>query len=153
MIKVNTLSMIHQVSHLHIHDYMHRKSTPYYPQENGKAESTNKVPISVLTKIVESQHIHWESKLIVALWAYCTLYKFAIGYTPFKMVYRLEAIMPWKFMIPSLRLVVFEKLDGNEFSLTHRLWMWRRGQWPQPHSSSYFSLPPRDLHVWPLDEI
>ena len=32
----------------------HHKSTPYYPQANGQAESTNKTLISILTKTVEA---------------------------------------------------------------------------------------------------
>ncbi|MCO5595618.1 hypothetical protein L7F22_049663 [Adiantum nelumboides] len=41
----------------------HHKSTPYYPQANGQAESTNKTLISVLTKTVEAHRTDWDLKL------------------------------------------------------------------------------------------
>ena len=68
----------------------HRKSTPYYPRANGQAESTNKILIAILTKIVGVKRNDWGTKLSAALWAYRTLYKVATGCTPFKLVYGLE---------------------------------------------------------------
>ncbi|MCO5600411.1 hypothetical protein L7F22_054523 [Adiantum nelumboides] len=93
----------------------HHKSTPYYPQANGQAESTNKTLISVLTKTVEAHRTDWDLKLTSALWAYQTTYKVAINCTPFKMVYGQEAVMPWEFVIPSLRVASQEGWDGNPF--------------------------------------
>ncbi|MCO5575069.1 hypothetical protein L7F22_028866 [Adiantum nelumboides] len=91
----------------------HHKSTPYYPQANGQAESTNKTLISVLTKIVEAHRTDWDLKLTSALWAHQTAYKVAINCTPFKMVYGQEVVMPWEFVIPSLRVASQESWDGN----------------------------------------
>ena len=56
----------------------------------------------------------WEFKLSAALWAYRTSYKVATGCTPFKLVYGLEAVMPWEFLVPSLRIAVAEHWDGHE---------------------------------------
>ncbi|MCO5575353.1 hypothetical protein L7F22_029153 [Adiantum nelumboides] len=72
----------------------HHKSTSYYPQANGQAESTNKTLIFVLTKTIEAHRTDWDLKLTSALWAYRTAYKVAINCTPFKMVYGQEAVMP-----------------------------------------------------------
>ena len=58
----------------------------------------------------------WELKLTAALWAYRTSYKVATGCTPFKLVYGLEAVMPWEFLVPSLRVAVAEKWDGHELA-------------------------------------
>ena len=44
--------------------------------------------------------------LFLALWAYWTLVKTAIGFTLFQLVYGLEAIFPIECEIPSLRLAV-----------------------------------------------
>ncbi|MCO5597252.1 hypothetical protein L7F22_051328 [Adiantum nelumboides] len=82
----------------------HHKSTPYYPQANDQALSTNKILIFVLTKTIEAHRTDWDLKLMSALWAYRTAYKVAINCTPFKMVYGQEAVMPWEFVIPSLRV-------------------------------------------------
>jgi transposase InsO family protein len=54
---------------------LHRKSTTYYLQANGQAESTNKVIKSILTKIVYANRTDWDTKLYAALWAYRTAYK------------------------------------------------------------------------------
>ncbi|MCO5563733.1 hypothetical protein L7F22_017380 [Adiantum nelumboides] len=102
----------------------HHKSTPYYPQANGQAESTNKTLISVLTKTVEAHRTDWDLKLTSALWAYQTAYKVAINCTPFKMVYGQEAVMPWEFVILSLRVTSQEGWDGNP--LVERLYILER---------------------------
>ncbi|MCO5604957.1 hypothetical protein L7F22_059132 [Adiantum nelumboides] len=102
----------------------HHKSTPYYPQANSQAESTNKTLISVLTKTVEAHRTDWDLKLTSALWAYRTAYKVAINCTPFKMVYGQEAIMPWEFVIPSLCMASQEGWDGNP--LVERLYILER---------------------------
>ncbi|RYA42775.1 DDE-type integrase/transposase/recombinase, partial [Enterobacter cloacae complex sp. GF14B] len=102
----------------------HHKSTPYYPQANGQAESTNKTLISILTKTVEAHRTDWDLKLTSALWAYRTAYKVAINCTPFKMVYGQEAVMPWEFVIPSLRVASQEGWDGNP--LVERLYILER---------------------------
>lgn len=95
----------------------HRKSTPFYPCANGQqAESTNKVLEAILTKTVSVTQTNWDLKLIIVLWAYQTLYKVPTRCTPFKLVYGLEVIMPWKFLIPSLRVEVAEKWDGHKLS-------------------------------------
>ena len=51
---------------------IHRKSTPYYSQCNGQAESTNKVLCNILTKNCEFVKINWQDKLNATLWAYHT---------------------------------------------------------------------------------
>jgi hypothetical protein len=48
----------------------------------------------------------WHTMLFSTLWTYRTSIKSATGFTPFQLVYGLEAIMPIKCEIPSLKLVV-----------------------------------------------
>ena len=81
---------------------IHRKSAPYHPQANGQANSSNKNLCTVLTKMVEASCTDWELKLHSALWAYCVAYKTSTGTTPFNMVYGLDAILPMKFLLPTL---------------------------------------------------
>ena len=83
---------------------IHKKLTPYHPQANGQAENTNKILGAVLTKIVSDKKSDWELKLHAALWAYRVAYKTSIGTTPFNMVFGLDAILPMKFLIPTLRV-------------------------------------------------
>jgi hypothetical protein len=48
----------------------------------------------------------WHTMLFSPLWAYRTSIKYATGFTPFRLVYGLEAILPIECEIPSLKLVV-----------------------------------------------
>ena len=90
---------------------VHKKSTPYYPQANGLAESTNKTLQTILKKIVNENRTDWDQKLQSALWAYRTSYKTSIKSTPFRMAFGLEAIMPVEFQILTLRIQATEKLN------------------------------------------
>ena len=93
----------------------HRKSSPYYPRCNGQAESSNKVLcVTVLTKIIAASRSDWSTKLQAAMWAFRTSYNVATRHTPFNLVlYGQEAVLPIEFLVPSLRIVVQERWDGN----------------------------------------
>ena len=77
---------------------LHRKSTIYYPQANGQAESTNKVIKTTLTKMVNANRTKWDTKLHAALWAYRTAYKISTKQIPFSLVSRTEALLPLFFI-------------------------------------------------------
>ncbi|MCO5588022.1 hypothetical protein L7F22_041976 [Adiantum nelumboides] len=95
---------------------IHQKSAPYHPQANGQAESTNKILVTVLTKIVNESRADWDQKLHLALWAYRVAYKTSIGTTPFNMVYGIQAILPLEFLIPTLRVAKELEWTGHELS-------------------------------------
>jgi hypothetical protein len=48
----------------------------------------------------------WHTMLFSALWSYWTSIKSATRFTPFRLVYGLESILPIECEIPSLKLVV-----------------------------------------------
>ena len=52
------------------HMILHKKSTPYHPQANGRAESTNKALVQILKKIVSEHRSDWDEKLDLALWSF-----------------------------------------------------------------------------------
>jgi hypothetical protein len=83
---------------------VHHRSTVYYPQGNGLAESTNKTLQNILRQIMEANRTDWDRKLHSALWAYRTSYKTSIKSTPFRMAFGLEAVMPSEFIVPSLQI-------------------------------------------------
>jgi hypothetical protein len=57
--------------------------TTHYPQGNGKAESTNKVLGTLLTKLVSENKIDWDEHLYTMLFSYINAYKVATRYTPY----------------------------------------------------------------------
>ena len=86
---------------LEYYQVKHYRSSPYYIQGNGQAEATNKILIKTSQEYSEG----WVTHLANALWAYRSSPKFAIGFSHFSLVYRIEAISPVKLMIPSLRVM------------------------------------------------
>ena len=69
-------------------------STPYYPQENGLADSSNKSLIKIIKKLLEDNKKAWDSKLKFALWADRVTTNRSLGVSPFYLVYGVEAIFP-----------------------------------------------------------
>jgi hypothetical protein len=84
----------------------HENSMPYYPQANGQVEAINKVLVTMLRRMIGIHKTSWHTMLFSTLWAYRTSVKSATGFTPFRLVYGLESILPIEFEIPSLKLVV-----------------------------------------------
>jgi transposase InsO family protein len=69
-------------------------STPYYPQGNGLAESSNKSLINIIKRLLEDTKKAWDSKLKIFLWANRVTKKRSMGISPFKLVYRTEDVFP-----------------------------------------------------------
>jgi transposase InsO family protein len=84
----------------------HENSTPYYPQANGQVEAINKILITMLRRMIGIHKTSCHGMLFSALWAYRTSVKSATGFTPFQLLYGLEAILSIECEIPSLKLVV-----------------------------------------------
>jgi transposase InsO family protein len=75
-------------------------STPYYPQGNGLAESSNKILIRIIKRLLEDNKNPWDSKLKFALWADRVTTKRSIGISPFQLVYGAEVVFPSQLAIP-----------------------------------------------------
>lgn len=102
----------------------HDNSTPYYPQSNGRVEAVNKIPKRMLQRMIGVRKRNWNLILYLALWAYRTLVRNATGFTPFQLVYGLEAILPIQCEILSLKLTIDLLLDTSDdearlFNLVH----------------------------------
>ena len=109
---------VNKVIELLLEEFMviHRRYTPYHPQENCQAKSTNKTLYTTLTKVVEGNHMDWEQKLHYVLWVYHTTYKMSIGNTPFDLVFGLNIILPIKFLIHTWRVAKKLEWNGHDFS-------------------------------------
>jgi transposase InsO family protein len=84
----------------------HKHSSPYYPLANGQVKSINCVLKTMLQWMVGKHKSNWHVQLFSTLWAYRTSEKIAIGFTPFQLVYGLEAVLLIECEIPSLRLTL-----------------------------------------------
>eukprot|EP00253_Pinus_taeda_P032363 PITA_32363 len=82
------------------------QSSSYYPQDNGQVEAVNGVLKTMIRRLVGNHKTNWHRMLYSALSVYQTLVKPTTGFTPFQLVYGLEAILPIECQIPSLQIVV-----------------------------------------------
>ena len=76
----------------------HNKSTLYHLQANGIVDEYNNILKTALTKVCNVQHDNWDQIILVVLWVYRATQKRSMGHTPFKLVYRKEAIIPMEFI-------------------------------------------------------
>lgn len=67
-----------------------------------------------LKKIVSENRRDWDQMLDLALWAFRTAFKVTTGFTPFKLVYGLEVVVPMEFLVPSLKVAITNRLDPEE---------------------------------------
>nr|GEW27611.1 reverse transcriptase domain-containing protein [Tanacetum cinerariifolium] len=72
----------------------HRLSTTYHPQTSGQVEVSNRGLKRILERTIGENCASWSDKLDDALWAFCTAYKKAIRYTPYKLVYEKACHLP-----------------------------------------------------------
>ena len=86
--------------------FRHENSMPYYPQANGQVEAINKVLKTIMRRMVGDHKYNWNHILFSALWAYRTSVKTTTGFTPFQLVYGLEAVFPIQCQIRSSKLVI-----------------------------------------------
>ena len=97
----------------------HDNSTPYYPQSNGQVEAINKILKRMLQRMIRVCKRNWNLILYSTLWAYRTSVRNATRFTPFQLVYGLEAILPIQCEIPSLKLAIDLLLDTSEEEAHH----------------------------------
>ena len=60
----------------------------------------------MIKRIIGIHKLNWHTMLFSALWAYRTSAKTSTGFTPFQLVYSLEAVLPIECEISSLQLAI-----------------------------------------------
>jgi hypothetical protein len=80
------------------------KSSPYYAQANGQAESSNKTLIKLIKKKIEENLRRWHEVLSEAIWAHRISRYGATKVTPFELVYGQEAVLPVEVNLDAYRL-------------------------------------------------
>ncbi|PKI53832.1 hypothetical protein CRG98_025773 [Punica granatum] len=95
--------------------FHHRNSSPYLTQMNGAVEAANKN----INKIMEKMTVNykdWHEMLSFALLAYRTSIRLSTKATPYSLVYGMEAVLPVKVEIPSMRVLAESKLKEAEWA-------------------------------------
>ncbi|KAI5327367.1 hypothetical protein L3X38_026763 [Prunus dulcis] len=110
------------------------QSTPYYAQANGQAESSNKVIINIIRKMLEKNPKQWHEKLSETLWAYRTSKREATGMTPYALTYGHDAILPMEIAVQSLRVAHQHGLTGEDYS---QAIIYRSAMGPEPKHLSH----------------
>ena len=95
-------------------------SSPGHPQANGQTEVTNRMLLKIIKAWLEEAKGAWPEEFPNVLWAYRTTAGTPTGETPFKLTYGIEAIIPVKVEVTSMRREVFSE-DSNDVQLTVNL--------------------------------
>eukprot|EP00253_Pinus_taeda_P009140 PITA_09140 len=103
-----------KTAEIFIFNHIIASSTPYYPQANGLVEAINKFLVIMIRRIIGIHWSNWYNMLFSALWAYRTSVKTSTRFTPFQLVYGLEAVLPIECEIPSLRMAIELLLATSE---------------------------------------
>ncbi len=94
----------------------HKFTTMYKLNINGLVEKTNKTLCSMLAKEAKV-HVNicdWDLKIHHVVWVYNTTYKTAIGYSPFCLIYGMEALLPIKRKVMTLCITTMMRLPLDE---------------------------------------
>lgn len=113
--------MIDLTTQLGLH---HDNSTPYHSQVNDQVQAIHKGLIIILQHTIGMHKQNWHLMLFLAPWAYWTATKETTGFTPFQLVYGLEATLPIECQICSLKLV-FELLPRTSMEKERLLYLER----------------------------
>ncbi|KAK9053626.1 hypothetical protein SSX86_024700 [Deinandra increscens subsp. villosa] len=92
-------------------------STPVHPQDNGQAESNNKIIINNLKKKLGSKKGKWDEELPFILWADRTTAMNATGQTPFSLVFGTEDVIPTEMKLRSASEFILLVVDSIRIPL------------------------------------
>ena len=94
----------------------HRLTTMYKPNTNGLVERTNKTLCSIIAKETETRAnaSDWNLKIHHAMWAYNSIFKTATRFSPFRLAYGIEALLPIEIELMILRTISKARLDLEE---------------------------------------
>jgi transposase InsO family protein len=81
-------------------------STAYYPQGNGLAESSNKIPVNIFIKnLLQDNKKSWHNKLVNALWEDILTTKRSIGMSPYQLVYGMDVVFPTSLGVSIMKIL------------------------------------------------
>ena len=89
-------------------------SSSFYLQENGQVEAINKTLKTILKHTINAAQSNWHIMLYHTLWNYRTNVKTTMGFSPFQLIHRVEAVNSVESKIPSLKIVIHVLPDMNQ---------------------------------------
>lgn len=110
-----TFSSVKMIEFCQKYQILLHHSTPYYPQGNGLAESSNKSMIKVIKNTLADHKKSWDSHLIYAVWANRITPKRSTGKSPFQLVYGKDAIFPTNLAFPILKFLQDSTNEPDDF--------------------------------------
>ena len=84
----------------------------YYPQRNGLEESSNKILVRVIKKLLQDNKKAWKTKLKFLSWTYKVSTKRSIGTSPFQLVYGTEVVFPSSLGIPVRNILLEQDVES-----------------------------------------
>ncbi|XP_050379506.1 uncharacterized protein LOC126796823 [Argentina anserina] len=90
-------------------------SSPYYAQSNGQAKASNRVIMSILKRMLDTNPRSWHTELDHILWAYRTSKRTPTGTTPYALMYGHDAVLPIEVNVQSLRVREQHQLIGEDY--------------------------------------
>ena len=90
------------------------RSSPFYPQENGQVETSNKTLKTILKHTVNTSRSNWHIMLYPDLWVYRTNVKTAISFFHFQLIHGVEEVTSVECKIPFLNIVIHVLPDTTD---------------------------------------
>lgn len=75
------------------------RTSPYHPQSNGMIERFNRTLLSMLSHFVEDNQSNWDILLPYVMMAYRSSVHASTGFTPYKVVFGCEIVLPVDVML------------------------------------------------------
>ncbi len=126
-----------------------------------------------MTRLVNDKRIDWDEHLSIILFSYRTVYKVAIGYTPYQLVYGLHPLMPTKYVLLAInidhkhaeptrvlitRIIGLERLPENKLEAQNNVGAnrWSKFLWSQQKNTKKkfqfgdmsYGFPREKQHIW-----
>ncbi|XP_050374543.1 uncharacterized protein LOC126792097 [Argentina anserina] len=92
-------------------------STLYYAEENGQAEVSNNIILSILKRMLEENPREWHTELDNTLWAYRLSKRTPTCITPYALMFGHDVVLLVEIMVQSLRVREQQQLVGEDYVL------------------------------------
>ncbi|XP_050117564.1 uncharacterized protein LOC126595244 [Malus sylvestris] len=83
---------------------------------NGQAESSNKILVNIIKRMVIDSSEKWHEKLGNTLWAYRTSKRAGTRTTPYALTFRQDAVLPMEINVSSVRIQNQFGLHSEEYN-------------------------------------